>query len=110
MFPTIKLIKHIEFVNLFCYVADEEMDIVLCDIEARMTEEFREGHDVSTIEDPLFGKGVAVTVDTRCLHASTLVIFIEHMIARAFRELLTEYVAKQIIVICLILSIFQILR
>ena len=42
---------------------------------------------------------MAVAVDACGLHASTLVIFVEHMIAGAFRELLTENVAEKEIVI-----------
>ena len=42
---------------------------------------------------------MAVAVDACSLHASTLVIFIEHMIAGAFRELLPEDVTEEEIVV-----------
>ena len=54
-------------------------------------------------------KGMTVAVDACGLHASTLVVFVEHMIARAFRELLTEDVAEKEIVVRFMLSVFQVL-
>ena len=54
-------------------------------------------------------KGMAVTVDACGLHTSALVVFIEHMIASAFRELLTEDVAEEEVVIAFMLSVFQVL-
>ena len=48
-------------------------------------------------------------MDACGLHASTLVVFVEHMIARAFRELLTEDVAEKEIVVRFMLSVFQVL-
>ena len=44
-------------------------------------------------------KGMAVAVDACALHASALVVLIEHMIASAFRELLPEDVAEKEILI-----------
>ena len=44
------------------------------------------------------------------LNATAFIIFVEHMIAGTFRKLLTEHVAKQIVIIRLILPILQILR
>ena len=69
------------------------------DFKARMSEEFRKGDDVAAVEDPLLCKCVAVAVDACGLHASTLVVFVKHMIARAFRELLTEDITEEEIVI-----------
>ena len=57
----------------------------------------------------MFCKGVAVAVDACGLHPSTFVIFIEHMIACTFRELLAEDVAEEEIVVRLMLPIFQVL-
>ena len=54
-------------------------------------------------------KGMAVAVDACGLHASTFVVLIEHMIASAFRELLTENVAKEEVVVRFMLSVFEIL-
>lgn len=54
-------------------------------------------------------KGMAVAVDTRGLHASTLVVLIEHMIARAFRELLPEDVTEEKVVIAFMMSVFEVL-
>ena len=48
-------------------------------------------------------------MDACGLHTSTLVVLVEHMIASAFRELLTEDVAEEEIVIAFMLSVFQIL-
>ena len=36
----IEFIQDVKFVHLFCYVADEEVDIVLCDVQIGVTEEF----------------------------------------------------------------------
>ena len=105
----IKLIKHVELVNLFSYIADEEVDVVLSDLKAAMPKKLWEGDDVAAVEDPLLCKGMAVAVDACGLHTSAFVIFIEHMIARAFRELLTEDVAEKEIVIWFMLPIFEIL-
>ena len=52
---------------------------------------------------------MAVAVDACGLHTSALVVFIEHMITRTFRELLTEDVAEEEVVIAFMLSVFQIL-
>ena len=41
MFPAVKLIQDVEFVDLVSNVADEEVDIVLGYIEAGVAEEFR---------------------------------------------------------------------
>ena len=57
----------------------------------------------------MFCKGMAVAVDACGLHPSTFVIFIEHMIACTFRELLTEDVTEEEVVIRFMLSVFQIL-
>ena len=51
---------------------------------------------------------MAIAVDACGLHASTFVVLIEHMIAGAFRELLTEDVAEEEVVIRFMLSVFQI--
>ena len=96
---SIKLIQYIELVDLFSYIADEKVDIVLSDLKATMPKEFRKGDDVAAVEDPLLCEGMAVAVNACGLHTSAFVIFIEHMIARAFRELLTENVAEKEIVI-----------
>ena len=48
-------------------------------------------------------------MDACGLHASPFVIFIEHMIAGAFRELLTEDVAEEEIIVAFMLSVFQVL-
>ena len=53
-------------------------------------------------------EGMAVAVDACGLHASPFVIFIEHMIAGAFRELLTEDIAKEEVVIAFMLSVFEV--
>ena len=54
-------------------------------------------------------KGMAVAVDACGLHASTFVVLIEHMIASAFRELLTEDVAEEEVVVRFMLSVFEVL-
>ena len=48
-------------------------------------------------------------MDACGLHTSALVVFVEHMIARAFRELLTEDVAEEKVVIAFMLSVFEVL-
>ena len=48
-------------------------------------------------------------MDACGLHTSALVIFIEHMITGAFRELLTEDVAEEKVVIAFMLSVFEVL-
>ena len=48
-------------------------------------------------------------MDACGLNASTLVVLIEHMIAGAFRELLTEDVAKEEVVVRFMLSVFEVL-
>ena len=53
-------------------------------------------------------EGMAVAVDTCGLHTSAFVVLIEHVIAGAFRELLTENVAEKEIVVRFMLSVFQI--
>ena len=57
----------------------------------------------------MFCKGMAVAVNACGLYASTLVVFVEHMIARAFRELLTEDVTEEEVVIAFMLSAFEVL-
>ena len=54
-------------------------------------------------------EGMAVAVDACGLHASTLVVLIEHMIAGAFRELLPEDVAEEKVAVTFMLSVFQVL-
>ena len=34
---TIKLIQHIEFIHLFCYLTDEKINIVLCYVQAAVS-------------------------------------------------------------------------
>ena len=75
------------------------MDIVLRDLKARVTEELREGYDITAVDDPLFGEGMTVAVNACGLHTSALVVFVKHMIAGAFRELLTEDITEQVIII-----------
>jgi len=57
----------------------------------------------------LFCKGMAVAVDACGLHTSALVVFVEHMIAGAFRELLTEDVTEEKVVIAFMMSVFEVL-
>ena len=64
-----------------------------------MSEEFRKGDDVAAVENPLLCKGVAVAVDACSLYTSTLIVFVEHVIAGAFCKLLTEDVAEEKVVI-----------
>ena len=45
---------------MFCYVTDEEMDVVLGYIEAGVAEEFGKGDYVTAIDDPLLGEGVSI--------------------------------------------------
>ena len=85
------------------------MDVILRDFKTWVTEELWEGDNVAAVEDPLLCKCVAVAVDACGLHASTLVVLIEHMIAGAFRELLTEDVTEEKVVIAFMLSVFQVL-
>lgn len=54
-------------------------------------------------------KGVAVAVDACGLHTSAFVVLIEHMIAGAFRELLTEDVTEEEVIIRFMLSVFEVL-
>ena len=68
MFSAIKLIQDIQLIHLFCYVADEEMDVVLGYIEAGVAEEFWKGDYVTAIDDPLLGEGVPVAMNAGCLH------------------------------------------
>ena len=37
MFPAIELIQNVEFIDLVGNIADEEVDVVLCNIQAGMT-------------------------------------------------------------------------
>lgn len=45
----IELIKHIDFIDLFCHIADEKVNIVLRDLEAAMSEKLREGYDITAV-------------------------------------------------------------
>ena len=96
MFPVIKPIKHIDFIRPFCNVAGKEACVVFCYIEARVTEEFREGDNVSTVKDPLFGKSVAVAVDFGRLYSPTLVVVIESSVSSAFNDLMTVDITEKI--------------
>ena len=40
MILIIKFIQNIELISLFCYISDEEIDVVLSDIEARVSKDF----------------------------------------------------------------------
>lgn len=51
-------------------------------------------------------KGVAVAVDFDFMHASTLIVVIEHSIASDLNRLLTEAITEQIIVGCFVFSVF----
>ena len=48
-------------------------------------------------------------MDAGGLYTSALVVLIEHMIASAFRELLTEDVAEEKVVIAFMLSVFEVI-
>lgn len=109
-FFSVELIQHVDLVHLLCHVADQKMNVILRDVQTAMTEKLGEGNDVTAIEDPLLCKGMTVPMNSRCFNASPFIIFIEHMIASALYELLTEDVTEEKIVILRVLSIFQVLR
>ena len=59
-FP-IKFIKHVDLTDLFSHVADEKVYIVLGNFMAAMSKQFREGDDISAINDPLLCNGMVVS-------------------------------------------------
>ena len=61
-----------------------------------MTEEFRKGDHVTTVDDPLFCEGVAVAMNSSSLYSPALVVLIESGIAGAFGKLLTVDVAEKV--------------
>ena len=95
MGSAVELIKNIEFVNLFCDLTDEKIDIVLGDIETTVPKQFRERNDIAAIDDPLLGEGMTISMDACCRYPTALIIFVEHVIAGALRELLTEAITEQ---------------
>ena len=99
MGSAVELIKNIELVNLFCDLADEQIDIVLGDVQTTMPKQFRERNDIAAIDDPLLGEGMPISMNAGCLNTTALIIFIEHMIAGTLRELLTEAITEQEVVI-----------
>ena len=99
MGSAIEFIQHIEFIYLLCHLADEKIDIVLGDVQATMPKQFRERNNIATVNDPLLGKGMPISMNTGSLDTTTLIIFIEHVITGTLRELLTEAITEQIIVI-----------
>ena len=99
MGSAVELIKYIEFVYLVCYIADEKIDIVLSDIETRVSEQFRKRNDIATVNDPLLGKGMPISMNARSLYTTALIIFIEHVVAGTLCELLTEAITEQKVVI-----------
>ena len=99
MGSAIELIKNIEFIYLLCYLADEQIDIVLGDIKTTMPKQLRERNDITTVNDPLLGKGMPISMNASSLDATALIILIEHVIAGALRELLTEAITEQEVLI-----------
>ena len=99
MCSAVELIKNIELIYLFCDLADEKIDIVLGDVQATMPKQFRERNDIATVNDPLLGKGMPISMNTSSLYASALIIFIEHVITGTLRELLTEAITEEEVVI-----------
>ena len=73
-----------------------------------MAEEFRKGDYVSTVDDPLLGEGVSISMDTGCFYSPTFVVVVESGVAGAFGKLLTVDVAEKIVLISLVLSMFQV--
>ena len=99
MSSAVELIKNIELIYLLCHLADEKIDIVLSDVQTTMPKQYRERNDIATIDDPLLGESMPISMNAGCLYATTLIIFIEHMITGALRELLTEAITEQEVVI-----------
>ena len=71
-----------------------------------MTEEFREGDHISAVYDPLFSKGVSISMNSGSFHSPALVVVIESGVAGAFGKLLTVDVAEEVVIIGLVLSVF----
>lgn len=109
-FLSIKLIQHVKFINLFCHIADQKMNVILCDVQTAMTEKLGERYNIAAIQDPLLCEGVSIPMNPRRFNTAFFIIFIKHMIASAFDELLAEDVTEEKIVILRVLSIFQVLR
>ena len=99
MGSAIELIKYIELIYLLCHLADEQIDIVLGDIETRVSEQFRERNDIATVDDPLLGEGMPISMNAGSLYATALIILIEHVVAGTLRELLTKAITEQEVVI-----------
>ena len=99
MGSAIELIKNIELIYLLCHLADEKIDIVLGDVQATMPEQFRKRNDIATVDDPLFCKGMPISMNTGSLYTSALIILIEHVVAGTLRELLAEAITEQEVVI-----------
>ena len=99
MGSAIEFIQHIEFIYLFCNFADEKIDIVLSDIKTTMPKQFRERNNIAAVNDPLLCKCVPISMNTGSLNATTLIIFIEHVITGTLCELLAEAITEQEVVI-----------
>ena len=64
-----------------------------------MTEQFRKGDHITSINDPLFCEGVSISMDTGSFYSPTFVVVVESGIAGAFSKLLTVDIAEKVILI-----------
>ena len=71
-----------------------------------MSEQFRKGDHVTTVNDPLLGKSVSISMDTGSFYSPTFVVIVESGIAGAFSKLLTVDIAEKVVLIRLVLSVF----
>ena len=70
-----------------------------------MPKQLRERNDIASIDDPLLGKGMPISMNARSLDATALIILIEHMIAGALCELLTEAITEEKIIIRFVMTV-----
>jgi hypothetical protein len=105
-FSVAKLIKQVYGINLFGYIAYQKVYIVLCNLQATMTEKSGEGYHVAAVQNPLSCKCMTVSVNTGGFNPSPLIVFVKHVVARAFHKLLSKYITKEKIVFVVMFAIF----
>ena len=64
-----------------------------------MSEEFRKRNDITSVNDPLFGEGVSISMDAGSFYSPTFVVVVESGVAGAFSKLLPVNVAEEVVLI-----------
>ena len=104
-----KPVQQIDFFYLLRQIGHQQIDVILRNAQIAVSKHFGKRNDIAPIENPLLGKGMPVPMNACRFNASALIVACQHFIVRRSPQLLPIGIAKQELVLFLVLTMSQIL-